>query len=353
MVGFPTLTSARERGWRPGPVRLVALCLVAVFFLACGVSAEEPSQAQASELDTARAATARICSWNIRRLGHLFDHRAKDLEATASIITDNCDVVVVQEVMQTRGVAVGYDALLAKLGDTWGGIVTDKPRPNTTAANAERYAWYYRKTAAKPCANWQAPQYLPDDEDIFLREPAWTCLKVGVHARDLILVSYHAIFGSISERKREVGWIDDDLDEDGRPNDVVRAIRKSRPGADVLFVGDFNLKKNEIAAVLPEFKDLTAGTGSTINDGDEITDNLYDHLLLAPDEPLARELAPAEVLDVRSAAKSDTYFRSISDHLPIRFVLGRERRQEAPDAGPVDPGAGDGGTSTVDAAPQP
>jgi hypothetical protein len=86
-------------------------------------------------------------------------------------------------------------------------------------------------------------------------------------------------------------------------------------------VGDFNLTPRDMEVALPAWKDLTTGSGSTINSDDGVSNNLYDHVLVPPDEPNLAGLRPAEVLDVRSYAKDDTFFRSISDHLPIRFVL--------------------------------
>jgi endonuclease/exonuclease/phosphatase family metal-dependent hydrolase len=328
-----------------GRLRVFLSCLAAWLLTACGMSSgdadigadesrAEASRAESSPADdtqpaeidrsTRSGAGARICSWNIRRLGHKFDGIAKDIAATTTVITENCDVIAVQEVMQTTaGGTPGYDALLASLGADWDGMVTKRPRPDSTSANSERYAFFFRKSAAAVCQGWtKAAQYINDDEDAFLREPAWTCLKVRAHARELLLVSYHAIYGSIAERRREVGWIDDDLDNDGTREDVVRTIRNSRPHADVVFVGDFNLTTRELHDVLPTYRDLTAGTGSTINADGAITDNLYDHVVVAPDEPLAAELAPAQVLDVRGVAHDASYFSSVSDHLPIRFVLG-------------------------------
>ncbi|MBX3218958.1 MAG: hypothetical protein KF795_00485 [Labilithrix sp.] len=334
-----------------GQCGVAIMCL----FTACAAPQEEEAAAAAGQAARVEDAGARICAWNIRRLGHLFDHREKDLDGTAKVIDEQCDVVAVQEVMQTTGGgSAGYDALFAKLGARWDGMVADRPRPDTSTPNAEHYAFFYRKGVATHCTGWNAVKYLPDDEDAFLREPAWICLKVQGFSRELLLTAYHAIRGSGPQfPRREVGLLDDDLDLDGKPDDVVRIIKRSRPGdAAVLIVGDLNVKPRDLAAALPTFKDLTVGRGSTLNQHDEITDNLIDHLIVPPGEPLA-SIPPAEVLDIRRYATGDTCFRSISDHLPIRFRLPTTESvsPSIPD-GPYGPGSAlpleDGASPLVD-----
>lgn len=295
-------------------------CLAVVFVFSawgCAPSGEDVDQTS----DELRATPRRICSWNIRRLGHQFDNRPKDMAGTASIIEDNCDVVAVQEVMQSKDAGPGHLALLAELGGEWDGVVTETAKPDDPlGSSSEHYAFLFKKSVAEPCSGWQGVKQLADVQGAFLREPAWTCLTVAGH--DLLLVGYHAVFGSAAERRREVGALDDDLNNDGRTDDVLREIRESRAKkAEIIVVGDFNLEAKDIAKVLPTWRDATTGTGSTINLRDEITDNLYDHVLIPPDQPGLASIAPAEVLDVRGVANGDTYFRSISDHLPIRFVL--------------------------------
>jgi endonuclease/exonuclease/phosphatase family metal-dependent hydrolase len=216
----------------------------------------------------------------------------------------------------------GYDALLAALGPDWGGVVTARPRPDTTSPNSEYYAFFYRKTAAGPCTGWTAgAEYIKDPKDAFLREPAWTCLRIEGRTKELLIAAYHALYGSLAERKREIVLVADDIDGDGTTGDLVREIRASRPGADFVLVGDFNLTTSQIHDVLPTMKDLTNGNGSTLNNHDEVTTDQFDHVVMAADEPLAAGFTPAEVLDVRAMAGDAGYFETVSDHLPIRFHL--------------------------------
>jgi len=286
-------------------------------------SEEEITASSEAEL----AAAKRICSWNIRRLGHGFDSQPKDMVAVAKVITKNCDVVAVQEVMETEGVANGHAELLATLGGRWSGVITERPQPDDpVASSSEHYAFYFKKSAASLCPNWtpaNGVKQLSDPQGTFLREPGWTCLQVKGHPRELLLASYHAMFGSMAERRREVGALDDDLNNDGRKDDFLRAMKASRTGSpDILMVGDFNLEGRDIADQLPTWKVLTVGNGSTLNQDDGISPNQYDHLLVPPGQPQLDSLGAAEVLDVRSyAPEGDKFYRRISDHLPIRFTL--------------------------------
>ncbi|HVH42040.1 MAG TPA: endonuclease/exonuclease/phosphatase family protein [Labilithrix sp.] len=303
-------------------MRRILGLIAALAAVACEAQTSEDDDASIVTQEVSTA-TTRICSWNVRRLGHDFDDRPKDIEVTATIIDTHCDVIAVQEVMQKDGGATpGYVALLEQLGADWGGVITEQPRPASPSANSEHYAFYFRKSHATLCRGWKAARTIADEEDAFLREPAWTCLKLPGRKRDLLLVSYHAVYGSPIERRREVGWLDDDLDHDGKADDVLRGIRASRSSeADVMIVGDFNLGSSELAEALPRFVDLADGKGSTLNLRDEITDNLFDHVIVPADDAAGLGATRAEVLDVRKYMKGDTFFRSVSDHLPVRFQL--------------------------------
>lgn len=314
----------------PGPpmTRTPFLLIVGVplILAACAAEqAEDPSLEPIGESSQAVAGGGRrVCSWNARRLGNNFDNLPKNMDAAVKVIRDNCDVVALQEVMATAGgTANGYDELLAKMGTRyWGGVITDHAVPFPQTSNSERYAYIYRKSAAKLCDGWEGVQFMQDVEDVFIREPAYACFKLKASANELVLGSYHALFGSIAERKREIGFLDEDLDRDGKPDDLFAAMKASRPGdPDLMLIGDFNLKPNELAEVLPRYVDLTAGVGSTINQSNEITDNQYDHALVLQGSRLLEGTEPADTLDVRSVVSGNKFYQTVSDHLPIRVIL--------------------------------
>jgi endonuclease/exonuclease/phosphatase family metal-dependent hydrolase len=310
-------------------LRSATLLVLGLF--ATGCAAENDESFGPSEADLDRAVEPRqgndptgrrICSWNIRRLGHNFDNRPKNIDVAASIIEDNCDVIAVQEVMQVSGGGTpGFDELAGKLGSAWKGVKTEQPRPVSTSANSERYAFFWRTAAARLCDDWDGAHYFSDEEDAFLREPAWTCIKLKRVRREILIGSYHAIFGTQLERRREVSFLDDDLDGDQTADDFFAEMRKSRANASMMLLGDYNLTPPEMAAALPRYKVLSSTDTSTLDNDDSLSPNRYDHVVMRPDDPMLPRIPPSEVLDVRSRAQGDTFFRSVSDHLPIRFVI--------------------------------
>ncbi len=319
----PDETAPRGRAIR---FHLLA-CFAAALFVACAPGSDDGSDSEeepGTQTQEIVGAGRRVCSWNIRRLGHQFNDLPKDMPATAKIIKDNCDVIAVQEVMQTTNFThTGYDELLAELNPRyWDGVVTESPRPMPGSSNSEHYAFYWRKSAASLCEGWAGVEQYDDADDVIAREPAWACIKLKASPRELVIASYHAVFGDGTyDARREVSLCDDDLDNDGKPDDLFNAMRKSRPSAtDVMLVGDFNLSFGEMKDAMPAYVDLTVGNGSTVNVSDEITTNQYDHMMVLPSSPLLAASKPAETLDVRKVA-TQGYFETVSDHLPLRLVL--------------------------------
>jgi len=143
----------------------------------------------------------RVGSWNIKKLGH---GSSKDYDRVATIINSNFDLIAVVEVMQKQNGHPGYDSLMAKLGSEWNGLITNSPRPNTTAGHAEFYAILYRVSIIRPCAGWTRLVYHVDNDggpngtgnDIFSREPAYACFEAPLNDSsigfDFLIAAYHA-----------------------------------------------------------------------------------------------------------------------------------------------------------------
>lgn len=261
----------------------------------------------------------RLGAWNIRKLGH---GSSKDFNAVASVIEAHFDIVAVIEVMQRAGGHPGYDALIAHLGPAWRGLITDTPRPNTSSGSAEFYAILYRSDRLRTWDDLPALVYHPDHDgsptgaghDRFSREPAFGCFVAiredGSDGFDFMLAAYHARWadGDILDIQSEVEHLEE----------VFRSMQAVRPNErDLLIIGDFNLRPPDLENALGRPID-TIGTGSTLNSNGAITDNLYDHLVIADLASTSERIGPATVLDVRSvAADPRTFFRTVSDHLPI------------------------------------
>jgi hypothetical protein len=264
------------------------------------------------------ADSIRLGGWNIKKLGH---GDSKNYALVVQIIELNFDIVAVVEVMQRSGGRPGYDTLLQRLGPGWAGMVTARPRPNTSSGNSEFYAILYRTQRIQPCTGWAALQYIADNDgssagtgaNVFSREPAFGCfaarLPNGTTGFDFMLAAYHATFtGGTTAIRNEVRNIPQ----------VFDAMRQARPAErDHIIVGDFNLVPSNMQAALGS-PVLTVGTASTLNSAGEVA-NLYDHLLIFDQAATSELQANPEILDVRDLATSrPIFYQTVSDHLPIR-----------------------------------
>jgi endonuclease/exonuclease/phosphatase family metal-dependent hydrolase len=244
----------------------------------------------------------------------------------AQIIEGNFDIVAIVEVMQKEEGHPGYHTLLSALGAGWNGMVTDHPRPYTTAGDAEFYAIMYRTNAIRPCTGWASLIYHHDNDgsengtgpDHFSREPAFGCFQVPAIGPtvvvDFLLAAYHARWadGNKSKIKGEVRHIEQ----------VFASMAAARTGEHDLFIaGDFNLVPEDLRQVVSVLVD-TQGTGSTLNLSGDRTTNLYDHILVHDHVATQERLGPPQVIDVIGAAASPReFYRTLSDHLPVLMQL--------------------------------
>jgi hypothetical protein len=272
-------------------------------------------------------ADLRLGTWNVKKLGH---GSSKSYSTIAGIIDENFDILTLIEVMQKGQGHPGYDALLQELGGSWAGVISETPRPSTSAGDAEYYAILYRPVAVQPCVDGPTLQYFPDNDgspqgtgtDLFVREPAFACFETistaGTKGWDFILAAYHAT------------WADGDEDiiveEADQLSQVFAAMKHARPSeADLFVAGDFNLTP-EVLKEHSQAADKTTGTGSTLNSSGARTANLYDHLLVFDGHATSELVMPAQVLDVRKKASTNKmFYKTVSDHLPIvgRFLRNR------------------------------
>lgn len=300
--------------------------LIALLAIQCARPPEPEAPTRAQPLgdparphsETRALTTIRLCSWNIKKLGH---GENKDFGVISAVIEENCDIAAIVEVMQKAGGHPGYETLMAALGDSWSGTVTATSRPRTGAGHAEFYAAVWRPDRVTWCDGWASLEYFTDNDgsstgagrDQFRREPAYGCFRVvaaGDRGFDFLLGIYHATWDGGDSKKT--------ADEVRNLGSVVDEMKRSRSMEnDVLLVGDFNLVPSELAAAT-SITDWTEGGGSTLNRHGDMTSNLYDHVLvddLAASPELRKK---SRVLDVRSKSSSAREFeKTVSDHLPV------------------------------------
>lgn len=297
--------------------RMALACIATVFLLS-------PASSQANGADVPLTPQAsldlRVGAWNIKKLGH---GQSKDYPTVAKIIDLHFDVMAVVEVMQKGGGRPGYDDLLQALGSQWGGAVTSEPRPNTkNLGSAEFYAILYRKSRATLCNEWEGLMYMQDNDgsglettdDIFSREPAFTCLQAtNVDAKigfDFMLAAYHARWAG--------GKSKDISDEVSHVGKVFQTMAQMRPNEkDLILAGDFNLNPLELSKALSRAI-AASGEGSTLNATGTRTENIYDYLLLHDARETHEMIDNPEILDVRGyATTNEAFFKTVSDHLPV------------------------------------
>lgn len=280
-------------------------------------------QSSAASESTSSGEALRVCAWNIQKLGH---NNRKDFPVVGRVIEDHCDVAVLTEVMQKKGLAPGYDELSVRLGPDWTGLRTRTPRPNTNSGNSEFYAIVYRTKLLEVCDGWNELLYVADGDgskgasgpDLFLREPAFGCFRMRRKEGefDFLLGAFHAkAHRGAQDRERTEA-------EARELSGAIESVRRLRRGEnDVLIAGDFNLTPSELASKT-RLTALQRGAGSTLSASGARSANLLDGFLLES-PALSPEIADsAEVLDVRSyAANARTFARTVSDHLPVRVLV--------------------------------
>jgi endonuclease/exonuclease/phosphatase family metal-dependent hydrolase len=262
----------------------------------------------------------RLGTWNIERLGQEAD---TDVPLASRIIDENFDVIAIQEIMVEDGGHPGFDRLMAELGSSWDGLVTDRPRPDVMASYAEHYAVLWRRGLVRPCPGWSGLVYHDDESaDVFSREPAFVCLEAGAGldgdggavGLDLVLASYHAIYagGDRDVTRAEVDHLDD----------VLAAMAAAQPGEqDIVIAGDFNLERADIESLVDAHVLSEGPTGSTLTDEGHISGNLIDHVIVQ-DASSTAVAGPAQVLDVRGMAPTFPAFReTVSNHLPVMALF--------------------------------
>lgn len=310
--------------------KLAAFALGALVLCSCGATSTPMDSEQAQGVPFPRLAarpwaggggSMRLCSWNVRKLGH---GATTDFGAVAGIVEGECDAAVVLEVMQKNGEHPGYAMLSDALGPEWAGVVTETPRPNTTSANSEFYAMVWRTTVLAQCQGWDGLRFIRDHDgstgdsgvDHFSREPAFGCFRAvaGGAQFDFLLAAFHATWagGDSAAILAEARGLDA----------VAEEMAAARPGENDIFVlGDFNLVPARLAEATT-LVDWTTGQGSTLNRSGAITTHLYDHVLVRSPELSPELRGRAEVLDVRDqVASPELFYRTVSDHLPIRVRL--------------------------------
>ena len=214
------------------------------------------------------------------------------------------DVVVIQEVRDSRELVA--DELLDRLNLAPGFHYRMVEGPRLGRSNSkEQYVIYYMP-ASVTLTNWYT---LPDDEDLFEREPIVASFEAGTF--DFTVVGVHI---KPDDAEKELSALTDAAD----------AIRQAYPGErDLILLGDFNadctyydeddmtkpLRAARFHWLIENDMETAVATGCT-----------YDRIIVF-DETFARELVPhtAGVVfyDENLGITNGALVRDVSDHYPV------------------------------------
>jgi endonuclease/exonuclease/phosphatase family metal-dependent hydrolase len=282
---------------------------VALFFLVAvvfGVSGCQPRAGRPAveELVVDPAASQlRVGTWNLKRLGQ----GTKRLDLVASVIQENFDVVVLEEVMSPGAL----DPLMALLPG-WSATLSER------AVGGNGYFEYYATlTRAGERGATVTRSYLVEDPlNQWVREPMVTCLRA--RNADFCLVATHVVFGdTVGPRGAEISAL----------AGLVQTLRRSTPEeSDYIVLGDFN--RSGSARSFTSFS--AAGFGFT-DDGLTRTTvsgssgyvNPFDHILF--DRLFTAEFSgsASRVDIVARACGGNAAFcaANVSDHAPLSVTL--------------------------------
>ncbi|HEX8822280.1 MAG TPA: endonuclease/exonuclease/phosphatase family protein [Archangium sp.] len=173
----------------------------------------------------------RVVSWNLRHEGWNgetdYASDAKQIWSqfgSNSTSPNGCDVVFLQEVMDSTAAAGIASALKTVSGVTWSYAVT--PLVGRSSYK-EMYAVVYRTDTVSLLSS----SLYSDTNDVFEREPQIVKVRQVATGADFTFINWHTVFGTTAEREVEVRAIDTVF------NSVQNA---SGTDQDVILLGDHN-----------------------------------------------------------------------------------------------------------------
>ena len=246
----------------------------------------------------------RLVSWNIANMGG--SKSDGEVAVMADLLAPAADVVAIQEVITS---APGPDAVirlataLQRRGGTWDWAVSEP----TSGRGSERYAFLWRTDRVRLDGPCRLDAALAPQVD---REPFLCSFTTG--GEPILVASFHAVPQS-----------KDPEDE----NRLLDGLDRRYDAADLVIVGDFNLPARHSAfdALRARgFDDAHDDALTTLKavrtPAGETRANPYDHVFYEADE---LSVLQAEVLDFTDRFATLREARNVSDHLPVKVVLGR------------------------------
>ncbi len=253
----------------------------------------------------------RVVSWNLRHEGWTGEQSYLDdakqvwnQYGSNSNSPNGCDLVLVQEVMDTAVVASIASALGSVSGKTWKYAVT--PLLGRSSYK-EAYAVLYRSDVVTLLSStvWS------DSGDVFEREPQIVKVRQVATGADFTFINWHTVFGSQSERAAELAAIDT----------VFKSVQNgSSSDQDVILVGDHNAPCT--SAWWDDFKGSISpavscrlDVATTLNTSGGFA-NAYDHFWMQNTYVTEFSSAGRDYI-----ANTSDFVSRLSDHAPVYLKL--------------------------------
>ncbi|QSQ22372.1 deoxyribonuclease I [Pyxidicoccus parkwayensis] len=280
-------------------MRLPSFLLHAVVLVALAV----PSLAQA-------ASYLRVVSWNLRHEGwtaeQTYTDDAKQLWTqfgSNSTSNNGCDLVFLQEVMNTDVMPALAQALTQVSGVTWNYAQT--PLIGRSSYK-EIYAVLYRTDTVSLLSS----TVYSDPSDLFEREPQIVKVRHTPTGADYTFINWHAIWGTAAERDVEVRNIDT----------VFKSVQDgSTSDQDVILLGDHNMactgaSWTELAGLSPAVT-CKLDVASTLNTSGGFV-SAYDHFWMQ-----ATYVTEFSSSGRDYVANTTDFVTRLSDHAPVYLSL--------------------------------
>ncbi len=232
-----------------------------------------------------------------------------NFQTIVKVIQANFDVLAVSGLAQNS--QPGYDALLNALGSEWNALLAD-----STSLELQSSAILYRTAIVRPCSGWQklfSPARI-DTRPTFV----FGCFSAPVNKSS---IGIDFMLGVLTPQgPSEAG--EDTQEQVGVLSDVVAELKAAYPSErDIIIAGTFNLSGPDLQDAV-ETKVLTKGPASVLSPTGELTENLYDHILIYSEDDTVERIDAPHIVDVRAAAaSSQDYLQSCSSHLPVLLLL--------------------------------
>jgi len=255
------------------------------------------SSLQKRQQTSPKAASIRICSWNIRDLGKSKD--AQEIAFMAELLRD-FDLVAIQEVVGSfygnRAVAKLADELNRK-GSKWEYVVSER----TEGDGPEKYAFLWKPSKVKIEGK---PFLLKQLGEEFDREPF--IAKFIAQQKDFVVVNLHLVPKSKDPEKEA---------------ELLDRIHLLFEQENMLILGDFNLDEKSEAfdglkdvGFTPAFVGQKTSYKRKVTESGEHLHEEYDNIFFEGD---IFEISEKGIVDFYLQIKDLKAARYISDHVPV------------------------------------